>query len=218
MERSERPEPPERFDEGDFGLSWLTTMFHADWTRGTATGPEAVRYHLAPDLGPKAVLALRRDAVRLADGLGRADIETLWQAATNPGGVFSDPPRGFTSGTAWMRAVVAECDAWLAVRPGSAPLAGADLEDGSCDSDAVLAEIDRAQDLPEGTRTALAHCATGCTPELAFRLLLRAVCEHGLRTGARLSPERYARLEALGSRMRYGPYLVPEVEFLVTGE
>ncbi|MGW2857429.1 hypothetical protein ACWDAZ_38100, partial [Streptomyces sp. NPDC001215] len=66
-----------RFDDADFGLTWLTTMFHADWTHNGTTGAEAVRYHLDPDLEPEAVLAIRRDAQSLLDNLDTATIETL---------------------------------------------------------------------------------------------------------------------------------------------
>ncbi|MFF1282006.1 hypothetical protein ACFVY4_14770 [Streptomyces sp. NPDC058299] len=204
-----------RFDDADFGLTWLTTMFHADWTHNGATGAEAVRYHLDPDLESHAVLAIRRDARSLLDNLDAATIETLWQAATNPGGTFSDPRRGFTSGAAWMATIVHLCDAWLAVTPAVPALTGADTEDGADSLDAVLAEIDRARVLPDGVRDALVRCATGCTPDLALRLLLRAICEAGHRSGTRLSPDQYARLRVLGSAMHYGEFLVSEVEYLV---
>ncbi|MGV9248116.1 hypothetical protein [Streptomyces sp. NPDC003710] len=204
-----------RFDDADFGLTWLTTMFHADWTHNGATGDEAVRYHLDPDLEPEAVLAIRRDAQSLLDNLDTATIETLWQAATNPEGTFSDPRRGFTSGSAWMETIVHLCDAWLAVRHVVAVLTGADTEDGADILDAVLAEIDQARILPDGIRHALVRCATGCTPDLAFRLLLRAISETGARVGAKLSQEQYARLRVLGSAMHYGEFLVSEVEYLV---
>ncbi|MFG1725747.1 hypothetical protein [Streptomyces sp. Y20] len=204
-----------RFDEADFGLTWLTTMFHADWTHNGATGAEAVRYHLDPDLEPEAVLAIRRDARSLLDNLDAATIETLWQAATNPGGAFSDPRRGFTSGPAWTATIVDLCDAWLAVRPAAPALTGPDTEDGAHCLDAVLAEIGRARLLPDGIRDALARCATGCTPDLALRLLLRAISEAGPRSSAKLSPDQYARLSELGSEMHYGEFLVSEVEYLV---
>ncbi|MFJ7151959.1 hypothetical protein ACIQVT_27840 [Streptomyces sp. NPDC100445] len=207
-----------RFDDADFGLTWLTAMFHADWTHNGATGAEAVRYHLDPDLPPAAVLAVRRDAQCLLDNLDTATIETLWQAATAPEGTFRDPRRGFTSGVAWMADIVRVCDAWLAGGPAAPALSGADTEDGADSLDAVLAEIDRARVLPAGVRDALVRCATGCTPDLALRLLLRAICEAGHGSGVRLSAEQYARLRGLGSVMHYGEFLVPEVEHLVTSD
>lgn len=104
------------------------------------------------------------------------------------------------------------------VRPLSDVVAvppGADTEHGADILDAVLAEIDQARILPDGIRHALVRCATGCTPDLAFRLLLRAISETGHRVGAKLSQEQYARLRVLGSAMRYGESLVSEVEYLV---
>ncbi|MYS43576.1 hypothetical protein GTY23_20510 [Streptomyces sp. SID5998] len=204
-----------RFDDADFGLTWLTTMFHEDWTHNGATGAEAVRYHLDPDLEPAAVLAVRRDARSLLDGLDTATIETLWQAATNPGGTFLDPRRGFTSGSAWLDTIVHLCDAWLAARHVDTVLTGADTEDGAELRDAVLVEIDSTRFLPDDIRRALTRCALRCTPDLAFRLLLRAIAETGHRTAARLSREQYARLCVLGSALHYGQFLVPEVEYLV---
>ncbi|MBX7551194.1 hypothetical protein K1Y78_24895 [Streptomyces sp. tea 10] len=205
-----------RFDESDFGLTWLTTMFHQDWTHNGATGAEAVRYHLAPDLEPEAVLLIRRDAQVLLDNLDSATIETLWQAATDPEGDFSDPPRGFTSGTAWMESLVQLCDDWLAIAPVISPLTGSDADDGADMADEVLAEIDHTRILPDAIRKALALCASRCTPDLALRLLLRAICEIGIRSGTALSQDQYTRLQALGSALHYGEFLVAEVEPLVT--
>lgn len=204
-----------RFDEDDFGLTWLTTMFHADWRHNGATGAEVVRYHLVPDLVPEAVLAIRRDAEGLLDNLDSATIETLWKAATDPDGTFSDPRAGFTTGSEWMGAVIQECDNWLHAKPGIPPLSGADTVDGTDVLGEVREEIGQAGMVPDGVRHALVRCATRCTPELAFRLLLRAIVEYGIRGGAQISPRQYGRLRGLGSTLRYGEFVVSELEPLV---
>ncbi|MCX4575587.1 hypothetical protein OHB41_20815 [Streptomyces sp. NBC_01571] len=84
--------------------------------------------------------------------------------------------------------------------PTGRPLAGADVEDGVGCLDAVVAEIEATQFLEAEVRAALTDCATHCTPEVAFRVLLRAMtCAPDYPT---LSPEQYTRLEAIGSALR----------------
>ncbi|KQW12836.1 hypothetical protein ASD08_33285 [Streptomyces sp. Root369] len=48
---------------------------------------------------------------------------------------------------------------------------------------------------------ALTECVHRCTPDLAFRLLLRALQHMGTASGATLMPEHYGRLTALGSAL-----------------
>ncbi|ELP71061.1 hypothetical protein ACKI1I_40300 [Streptomyces turgidiscabies] len=57
----------------------------------------------------------------------------------------------------------------------------------------------------------LAEYVRHCTPDLAFRLVLRATAQIGTASGGALSPERYARLAALGSALHYGEFVVSEV-------
>ncbi|MFF4310553.1 hypothetical protein ACWDFR_28925 [Streptomyces sp. 900105755] len=193
-------------------------MFHYDWTHNGDTGAEAVRYHLVPELDPEEVLSLRRDARLLLEHLGSDMIETLWQAGTYPAGGFSDPRRGFTTGAEWMKTIIGLCDDWLAGRQNVSPLTGADAEDGTQLADAVLAEIDQARFLPDRVRQALAECARRCTPDLALRLLLRAIPQSVRGFDLPLTPERYARLEELGSALHYGEFVVSEVRHLTTGD
>ncbi|MFD3586442.1 hypothetical protein [Streptomyces sp. NPDC058683] len=208
-----------RTDEFDFGVTWLMSQFHEDWSHNGPTAVAAAEYHLWDELAPDAVLAVRHDA-RLLLRLPSATIEALWQAGTATGpAFFSGGPTGLTSGAQWMETLVALCDAWLArnavdgVHPSTAAGAG----DGEELADAVLAEIAEARFVPDTVRRDLAECARQCTPDLAFRLLLRAMVQAGTGSGAELSPERYARLERLGSALHYGEFVVSEVRHLVTG-
>jgi hypothetical protein len=91
-------------------------------------------------------------------------------------------------------------------------LTGDDCEDGIGCLDAVLSEIEAARFLPAEVRAALADCARRCTPDLAFRTMLRTVL---CTTVASLSAEQYARLEAIGAAMRYGACVVDSVRYLV---
>lgn len=59
-------------------------------------------------------------------------------------------------------------------------------------------------------------CVRHCTPDLAFRLLLRAMAETGAWSGAALTPDHYARLESLGSALHYGEFVVSGVRHLVS--
>lgn len=204
-------------DESDFGLTWLMGMFHEDWTHHGPTAAEAVGYHLWDELDPRSVLAVRRDA-RLLLRLPSEAIEALWLAGTAVGPSFfsSGGRAGVTSGTRWMETLVGLCDAWLsrhaqAAAPDAVPAGG----DGTELADAVLAEIRETRFLADEVAHALTECVRHCTPDLAFRLLLRAMAPTGTAAGAVLSPEHYARLAALASVMEYGEFVVSDVDHLV---
>ncbi|MET7455138.1 hypothetical protein ABZT03_25220 [Streptomyces sp. NPDC005574] len=203
-------------DESDFGVTWLMSMFHEDWSHHGPTAAAATEYHLWEGLDQQSVLAVRKDA-RLLRGLPSETIEALWQAGTATGpGFFSGGRTGVTSGEQWMETLVAVCDAWLSTKENTPPPAEPGKEDGTELADAVLAEIGRAGSVPSEVRGALAECARRCTPDLAFRLLLRAISEAGTESGARLSPHHYARLETLGSALDYGQYVVSDLKHLVS--
>ncbi|MGW2825073.1 hypothetical protein ACWC24_29325 [Streptomyces sp. NPDC001443] len=206
----------QRADECDFGVTWLMTTFHEDWHHHGPTAADAVRYQLWEELDQASVLALRQDARRL-HGLGSETIEVLWQAGTGAGAdFFSGSRTGVTSGTQWMEELVALCDAWLSTRQRACAVTEhADALDGVDVADEVLAEIGRTRFVTDDVRRALAECARRCTPDLAFRLLLRAMTEVGVRSGATLTAEQYARLEGIGSALHYGEYVVDAVKFLV---
>ncbi|MFD8814312.1 hypothetical protein ACFV23_23160 [Streptomyces sp. NPDC059627] len=199
------------------------SQFHEDWSHNGPSAVAAAEYHLWDELPPDAVLAVRHDA-RLLRRLPSATIEALWQAGTATGpAFFSGGPTGVVSGAQWMETLVALCDAWLARNVGdvgdgvhSATAPGAD--DGEELADAVLAEIAQARFVPDAVRRDLAECARHCTPDLAFRLLLRAMAQAGTGRDATLLPEHYARLAELGSALHYGEFVVSEVRHLVTGD
>lgn len=203
-------------DESDFGVSWLMSMFHADWTHHGPTAAEAVGYHLWDELDPQSVVAVRRDAALLLR-LTSETIEVLWLAGTETGpSFFSGGRTGVTSGTRWMETLTGLCDSWLSRHAGVEVAAAVPAEwDGVELADTVLAEISAADFLPDEVGRALTECVRRCTPDLAFRLLLRAMEQIGSASGATLSPEHYARLTALGSALRYGEFVVPQVQHLV---
>ncbi|SEF02039.1 hypothetical protein [Streptomyces sp. Ag109_O5-10] len=206
-----------RTDEFDFGLTWLMSQFHEDWSHNGPTARAAAEYHLWDELAPGAVLAVRHDA-RLLLRLPSTTIEALWLAgtATRPA-FFSGGPTGVTSGAQWMETLIALCDAWLArnTADGVGPPDVPGTTGGEELADAVLAEIAAARFVPDEVRRDLAECLRHCTPDLAFRLLLRAMAESGTGHGAAVSPEHYARLEELGSALHYGEYVVDAVKFMV---
>ena len=115
-------------------------------------------------------------------------------------------------GTEWTRTVVGLCDKRLSTNGDVRPLTGADAEDGTACLDAVLAEIEAARFLEPEVRAALADCARRCTPDVAFRALLRAI---SCAPDASLSAEQYTRLEAIGSALQHGEYVVDYVRYLV---
>ncbi|MFF7971646.1 hypothetical protein [Streptomyces sp. NPDC007905] len=120
-------------------------------------------------------------------------------------------PPGIT-GAEWTRTVVDLCDARLSATTDVRPLAGVDAEDGMACLDTVVAEIEGARFLDAEVRAALTDCARRCTPDVAFRILLRA---SGCAPDASLSSDQYTRLEAIGSALQYGEFVVDFVSYLV---
>ncbi|MDV7221504.1 hypothetical protein [Streptomyces prunicolor] len=197
-----------RFTEFDFGVSWVMGFFHQDGTHYGDTAAEIVANHLAGE-GDEAALAVRRDA-RTLGNLPSETLEVLWNAGAEYLPSFETR---LGSGAEWTRTVVGLCNARLSTEPGVRPLSGADTEDGTACLDAVVGEIEEARFLAAEVRAALVACARRCTPDLAFRVLLRAMgCAA---PDASLSPDRYARLKAVGSALQYGEFVVDNVRFLV---
>lgn len=196
-----------RFTHFDFGVSWVMSLFHQDWTHDGDTAAEVVARALA-ESADEEVLAVRRDALVLG-GLPSATLETLWCA-----GAQYMPSFELAGGSAaeWTRSLVGLCDARLSASAGVRPLTGADTEDGPACLDAIVTEIGAARFLAPEVRAALTDCARRCTPDLALRLLLRAIeCA----PDASLSREQYSRLEAIGSALRYGDHVVDSVKYRV---
>ena len=196
-----------RFTEFDFGVSWVMGFFHQDGTHYGDTAAEIVANHLT-GWSDEAALAVRRDA-RTLGNLPSETLEVLWNAGAEYLPSFETR---LGSGAEWTRTVVDLCDARLSTEPDVRPLTGADTEDGTACLDAVVAEIEETRFLTAEVRAALIDCAHRCTPDLAFRVLLRAM-RHVRK--ASLSPDQYGRLEAVGSALQYGEFVVDNVRFLV---
>ncbi|MFD3500023.1 contact-dependent growth inhibition system immunity protein [Streptomyces sp. NPDC058676] len=196
----------QRFTEFDFGVSWVMGFFHQDWSYEGDTAAEVVAHHF-PKEADEEVLAVRRDARTLVDHLPSETLEVLWTA-----GAEYLPSFERITGSEWTRTVIALCDARLSAKADVRPLTGADTEDGSAHRDAVVAEIGQASFLDAEVREALVECAHRCTPDLAFRVLLRATTNA---RGAALSPDQYKRMETIGSALHYGEYVVDGVRYLV---
>ncbi|MFE9808111.1 contact-dependent growth inhibition system immunity protein [Streptomyces sp. NPDC005548] len=195
-----------RFTEFDFGVSWVMGFFHQDWIYEGDSAAEIVTNHL-PDGANAYALAVRRDAEKLLAGLPSDTLEVLWTAGTQylPGFV------GVT-GSEWTRTVIDVCDAWLSARADVHPLVGADTEDGLSQRDVVIAEIEGVAFLTVEVREALVDCARDCTPDLAFRVLLRAIVNV---PDAALSADQYKRMESIGAALHYGEFVLDNVEFMV---
>ncbi|MFF4062216.1 hypothetical protein ACFYZ8_00300 [Streptomyces sp. NPDC001668] len=131
----------------------------------------------------------------------------LWTAGTQYIPSFQQ-----ITGAEWTRTVVDLCAVRLSAQADVRPLTGADIEDGLAHRDDVVAEIERVEFLDAEVRDALVQCAHRCTPDLAFRVLLRAMV---YAPDGSLSPNQYQRMEALGSALHYGEFVVGSARFLV---
>ncbi|MER8013262.1 hypothetical protein ACIQ7S_09985 [Streptomyces griseoluteus] len=195
-----------RFSDFDFGVTEVMGLFHQDWIHDGDTAADVVAGHLAQSPDEQA-LAVRRDA-RSLGALPSAALEVLWDA----GAQYMPAFRLVGGGAEWTRTVAGLCEARLSAAGNVRPLTGADTEDGAACLDAVVAEIEETRFLDAEVRAALTECASRSTPDVAFRVLLRAIrCA----PAASLSPERYTRLEAIGSALHYGEYVVDDVRYLV---
>ncbi|MFB7577273.1 hypothetical protein [Streptomyces sp. NPDC056165] len=195
-----------RFTLFDFGVSRVMASFHQDWIYDGDTAADVVAKHLAESVDEEA-LAVRRDA-RVLGGLPSPTLEVLWEAGSQYMPAFERPG----GGAEWTRTVAGLCEARLSAHSEVHALTGADAEDGTACLDAVVAEIEEARFLTAEVRSALTDCARHCTPDLAFRVLLRAVM---CAPEPSLSAAQYARMEAIGSALRYGEFVVDSVRYLV---
>ncbi|MFF7755258.1 hypothetical protein ACFZCP_39950 [Streptomyces sp. NPDC007971] len=98
-------------------------------------------------------------------------LEALWYA----GAQYIPGLQPLGGGAEWTRTVVGLCDARLSANADVRPLTGADADDGRACLDAVVAETDGTRFLEAGVRAALTDCASRCTPDVAFRVSLRAI-------------------------------------------
>ncbi|MFI1767690.1 hypothetical protein ACH41H_37385 [Streptomyces sp. NPDC020800] len=195
-----------RFTDFDFGVSWVMGFFHQDWTYDGDNPADVVAKQLAAAVG-EDVQAVLRDA-RILGNLPSSTLEVLWYA----GAQYIPGLQLLGGGAEWTRTVVGLCDARLSANADLRPLTGADADDGRACLDAVVAEIDGTRFLEAEVRAALTDCASRCTPDVAFRVLLRAIT---CAPDASLSSEQYTRLEAIGSVLHYGEFVVDVVKYLV---
>lgn len=196
----------QRFTEFEFGVPWVMGFFHQDWIYDGPTAADVVAKHLGEE-SDEEVLAVLRDAQVLLDRLPSRTLEVLWEAGSQYMPSFER-----ITGAEWTRTVVDLCAARLSGKADVRPLAGADIEDGLAHLDAVVAEIEQVECLTAEVRGALVACARRCTPDLAFRVLLRAVV---YAPDGSLAPAQYQRMEALGSAFHYGEFVVQSARFLV---
>ncbi|MGJ5897506.1 hypothetical protein DF268_45790 [Streptomyces sp. V2] len=200
-----------------FGIPWIMGFFHQDWTLEATTEAEAVARQFVAELEPESVLLVRRDALMLLDGLSSEQMKVLWEGCSWDGEYFFR--RGVTDGAQWMRQVIDVCNAWLARRTDTPVLSGADRYEGRELIGEVLPLIaEFSGDNGDDVTAALTECARRCTPDLAFRLLLRALTSKSSASPGgyvRLSRDQYARLEAMGVAFQYGEYVITDVEYLV---
>ena len=159
----------QRFTAFEFGVPWLMGFFHQDWIYDGPTAADVVAKHLEEE-SDEEVLAVRRDARTLLDHLSSRTLEVLWTAGTQ-----YIPSFERITGSEWTRTVLDLCAARLSAEADVRPLTGADIEDGLAHRDAVVAEIEQVEFLAAEVCGALVECARRCTPDLAFRVLLRAL-------------------------------------------
>lgn len=77
-----------RSTEFAFGVPWIMSSFHQDWTLSASTAPAAVADQFVEELEPEAVLLVRRDARLLLEGLPPDRITELWQQGVEGGERF----------------------------------------------------------------------------------------------------------------------------------
>ncbi|GGK51196.1 hypothetical protein [Streptomyces flaveus] len=208
----------ERHTEFMFGVPWIMGFFHQDWSLDASMAAEAVAHQFVEELEPTAVLLVRRDAQLLLGNLTSAQIEALWVGCLEWGHSFF--PRRVADGAEWMRQVIGVCDAWLSCRTETPTLSGADQYEGRELAGQVLTEVaEFGSVLDLEVADALSECVRSCTPDLAFRLLLRALSERNsalpMEQRFSLTREQYARLEEIGRALNYGEYVVSDIKYLV---
>jgi hypothetical protein len=162
------------------------------------------------------VLLVRRDAQRLADGLQAAQVEAVWEACTETGPYLYRLAE-VEDGVAWMRRIVGLCDAWLSVGAVRAELSPADLQEGQELASEVLAVVqEHRSHLGPEVCDALSAAVTSCTPDLALRLLLRALPQSSWGPHQfTITSVQHASLVELAATLDYGEYALSDLDVVI---
>ncbi|MCM2426071.1 hypothetical protein [Streptomyces sp. RKAG337] len=208
----------ERYSELDFGLTRLTSRFHQEWAR-EQTAADVVVDHAGVDGGAKAAHAILEDVIRLRESpLPNWALTALWHAAT---GRTYDLEHLGIDGRDWLRQIADICveqirieDATYVVAipaPADDSLTGAVLDELLVAGPGLTASaMTRRHYEVSGVVPALELAVTQVSPDLGFRLFLRAMAEYWVP----IDQAWYERFEALGERFGYGPLHVVDVAFL----
>ncbi|MFK8846582.1 hypothetical protein [Streptomyces sp. Ac-502] len=197
----------QRFTEDDFGITRLMSAFHLDWSNYAKSEYEVLEAALGEGADTRDVMSLRHDAALLFDRLPSGVVEELWGAGIEASGFFG---RRVPSGTQWTGSIIERCDAWLSQRE-SISRGRADQCDGHDSASAILLEIQGTDHLGTELTSALTQCVRLCTPDLAFRILLRVL----LCKGEAISHEQYEKFQSIGADLGYGEFLISAPEHLV---
>ncbi|WP_309050727.1 hypothetical protein [Streptomyces sp.] len=214
--------PPDRALGVDIGLSGLIKWIRYPVVTSEAAGLDVVA-SVADRFDGAFAHQLLRDCLALLDSpLSSRDVETLWLAGT-----FRefDLGRLGIDGRAWLRRIADICtDRIRSDDPSFAPATAPSVTDGAV-KEAVAAEI---ASVGPALEQATAHHAyspldgvvpalrrvVDVDPDLAFRLLLRALKGYFVRIGE----ARYARYLALGEDLGLGEDVVDDGDFNIWPE
>ncbi|MDF9815749.1 hypothetical protein [Streptomyces sp. SPB162] len=209
----------EAYSDWDFGLSELSKRFDERWVL-EVTAREAVA-SVAARADGMAARAILEDATRLlTSSLPAWAVTAVWQGAT---GRQHDLERLEVDGRHWLSEVAEVCveqlrandPAYRSVTPKPAPdtRAGAVLDELLLAGPALrAAAMGRTYREVAGLVSALDMVVTQVSPDLGFRLFLRAMCEYWVP----ISQAQYDRYEALGEHFGFGEFHVDDVRFLTT--
>lgn len=203
----------------DFGFTDLGQAFHSGW-RYDGSDIEVLTGYIT---GNPAWLAesILLDTLRLeAADLPAWQIEALWSVATHP---FHDLRREGQDGPDWLRRITGLCRDRLhtdgRTTEESAPpspyghLTGVVLDEILLASQGITeGSLRWPGTYVPGIAPALNEVAAKVCPDLAFRLLLRALAK----VGPRISQEQYNRYTALGKHFDYDKHVVGTYDHLMS--
>lgn len=199
-----------RYTEFDFGLTWLSTMFHRDWMN-EGDSSAVLGEFLWRGQDSRAVEDLLRDASILAARLLPEEAEALWGCSVEGRFDFgvSEPPV-----EQWLNEIIRECRLWLRERgcvegPAAVEVGNLLVEESGEMVAEFAPQLDK--DCCEKAGSALIRCVRECSPDLGFRFLLRTLSV----AGVDLSAEQYGRFVRLGENLGYGEFVVSNLEFQV---